>query len=507
MASDEPKIAPELIAYVLNPALSVKLVTAPGTRAWMEASNARFANRCLPLLIANQSGWLLLSDHSFRVTWSGATALEALTIEYLSGPQPYPAASHFGHGILTFSLPFLFRTSPGYNLLVRGPANLPKDGAAALEGVVETDWCPATFTVNWQLTRKHQPVLFEQGEPIAMLVPQRRGELESFRPALRTLQADHAVLSEYQEWSRARAQFLADLRVPGSQAVQQKWQKDYFQGVSARGASISEHQTKLALREFSPLSDTPAEGQPSSAPAQAAAHASEQPSAEQLLAKVIVVEQFLAPDACERLISVHRRFASLTTTSDNGFDLTLIQTQARPDFEFAASIIERIKSLIAEYPEPNLACERATLCAFTAGGLRSELHAGSVMIACPRHGSDAEHLVRVSCACEDVQVVANHSPWRLYSAQIWLNDDCQGGETVLGAGPHSYGRAYRKQLEPRCGSLLLTPSNEHYFRHSNSVTQGTSYLLQCWFTADAAHAGPAWRSVSGTLELPTERSE
>ena len=49
-------------------------------------------------------------------------------------------ASHFGDGILTWHLPILFRTPPGYNLLVRGPANYPKDAVSPLEGIVETDW-------------------------------------------------------------------------------------------------------------------------------------------------------------------------------------------------------------------------------------------------------------------------------------------------------------------------------------------------------------------------------
>jgi hypothetical protein len=39
------------------------------------------------------------------------------------------AISHFGSGILTWNVPYLFRTPPGYNLLVRGPANWPKDAA------------------------------------------------------------------------------------------------------------------------------------------------------------------------------------------------------------------------------------------------------------------------------------------------------------------------------------------------------------------------------------------
>jgi Family of unknown function (DUF6065) len=43
----------------------------------------------------------------------------------------------------------VFRTPPGCNLYVRGPANSPKDGIAALEGIIETDWSEATFTMNW----------------------------------------------------------------------------------------------------------------------------------------------------------------------------------------------------------------------------------------------------------------------------------------------------------------------------------------------------------------------
>ena len=45
-----------------------------------------------------------------------------------------PMSSHFGYGILTWTLPYLFRTPPDWNLLARGPSNLPKDGIQALEG-------------------------------------------------------------------------------------------------------------------------------------------------------------------------------------------------------------------------------------------------------------------------------------------------------------------------------------------------------------------------------------
>jgi hypothetical protein len=239
-----------LVAYVINPALKMPLVRAQGGRAWMDATDVRFANRCLPLLIANQSGWVVLSSHTLRVHWTGGRDLASVKVEYLSGRAPYPASSHFGEGILTFSLPYLFRTAPGYNLLVRGPANLPKDGAAPLEGVVETDWSAATFTVNWKLTRSNHLVHFEEGEPICMLVPQRRGELESFRPELRQLDEDPDMLARYQAWSQSRASFLVDLKAPQSVAAKAGWQKDYFQGAAGDGSPRCEHQTKLHLKDF-----------------------------------------------------------------------------------------------------------------------------------------------------------------------------------------------------------------------------------------------------------------
>ena len=46
--------------------------------------------------------------------------------------------SHFGEAVLTFSLPYLFRTPRGVNLWVKGPSNWIKDGIQPLEGIVET---------------------------------------------------------------------------------------------------------------------------------------------------------------------------------------------------------------------------------------------------------------------------------------------------------------------------------------------------------------------------------
>jgi hypothetical protein len=241
---------PKLIAYRIgwHP---MRLVVAPPSRDWMDATDDRFANRCLPLRIADQAGWFVLNSHALRVTWNGGNDLSDIEIEALDGEEEVPASSHFGSGILTWNLPFLFRTTPGYNLHVRGPANWPKDGAYPLEGIVETDWLEATFTMNWKLTRANLPVIFEAGEPICMIVPRRRGELEAFEPEIRDIEGEPSLAQAYEQWGESRVTFNRELEVPGSEAAKRGWQKEYVRGTTMGGVRVSQHQTKLKLKDFS----------------------------------------------------------------------------------------------------------------------------------------------------------------------------------------------------------------------------------------------------------------
>lgn len=240
---------PELVAYRVSPERGPRIEPAPRHREWIDRTTASFARRCLPLLIANQSGWVVESRHRVTAMWHGGEDPGSLRVSHHGGVRPHPAESHFGYGILTWTLPYLFRTPPGYNLLVRGPANWPKDGASPLEGVVETDWAVATFTVNWKLTRPGLPVTFEPGEPICMLVPQRRGEIEAFTPSLRDVDRE-SLRRQVEYWSRSRADFLASMREPGWQSGSRAWQKHYFQGKSPDGDVFADHQRKLAVRPF-----------------------------------------------------------------------------------------------------------------------------------------------------------------------------------------------------------------------------------------------------------------
>jgi hypothetical protein len=240
----------ELIAYRVTNWPNMPLVAAGRERQWMDDSQRRFAYRCLPLLIANQAGWWVLNSHPIRVVWTGGWDPTCVKIQSLDNSATVPASGHFGEGVLTFNMPYLFRTAPGYNLHVRGPANLPKDGIQALEGIVETDWTMATFTMNWKFTRTHTPIVFEKGEPICMLTPVQRGMLESLEPKVRDLRENPDLEQGFQTWSKARTGFIQASRLPHTPEFKEGWQKHYFRGVHLEGGVAPEHQSKLELKPF-----------------------------------------------------------------------------------------------------------------------------------------------------------------------------------------------------------------------------------------------------------------
>ncbi|MGD2133414.1 MAG: DUF6065 family protein [Maricaulaceae bacterium] len=234
------------------------LRAAPSKRDWMDATPDSYAYRCLPLTIANAHGWEVLNPVGFSAFWAGQTGKDAIAIT-LDDPEGAPIAahvraiSHFGSGVLTFELPFLLKTSPGWNLMVSGPINRPKDAIAPLTGVIETDWSPYTFTMNWLFTREKTHVRFEAGEPIAHLLPVRRGQLEKVETEVRLIHDDADRMAQNDLWRQSRSGFLKGLSEKDAAAVAEKWQKAYYRGERPDGApGVKDHAIKLRLSEFAP---------------------------------------------------------------------------------------------------------------------------------------------------------------------------------------------------------------------------------------------------------------
>jgi Family of unknown function (DUF6065)/Cupin-like domain len=241
----------DLICY-LHPGWAPMIRPAPATRAWMDATPEAFAYRCLPLNMANAHGWEILSPCGFEASWNGGQAQHDVTIRLDEGVDPVQGpVALFGQGVLTFHVQGIFRTPPGWNLWVSGPPNHPKDAISPLSGVIETDWSPYTFTMNWRFTRPDHWVRFEAGEPFCFLFPTPRAALEAFAPRLEQLGADPDLEQQFLQWSQSRSAFQEMLREAPPAAPSKKWQKNYYRGVGPDGRpGPAGHQSKLRLKGF-----------------------------------------------------------------------------------------------------------------------------------------------------------------------------------------------------------------------------------------------------------------
>lgn len=239
-----------LIAYPVGAVLP-EIKPASASRGWMDQTVQQFAYRCLPLNIANAYGWTMNNDVGFYATWNGETGKDCIAIQTDNG-EPHPLAlSHFGYGVLTFNTGYLFRTDPGYGLMVTGPINIQKDGALPLSGLVETDWSPYTFTMNWKFTRPGRPVRFDPGEPFCQFYPLQTDGLDDIQPEMRDLGTDSPdTYKRYREWSESRNAFNRDLKIEGTEANRMGWQREYFQGKHDPETRIKTHKTRVRPQPF-----------------------------------------------------------------------------------------------------------------------------------------------------------------------------------------------------------------------------------------------------------------
>ncbi|MDR6636138.1 hypothetical protein J2X72_004952 [Phyllobacterium sp. 1468] len=248
MKTDQVDHDTELTAYqVVANAPTIRPATT--RRSWMTGTYEHFAYLCLPVVAANVSGWELLCPVEFSASWDGGTGRDSLRID-MQSPNPWAPLSHFGHGILTFDTGYVFRTSPGHNLWVKGPINEAKDGLSPLEGLIETDWLPYTFTMNYRFTRPGHMVRFEKDEPFCLIHPMPSNYLNRVEPALRLLNQNEELDVQHHDWARARKSWNVERLVPGTPAASARWRRDYLRGQTATGEKAPRHEGALPLRPF-----------------------------------------------------------------------------------------------------------------------------------------------------------------------------------------------------------------------------------------------------------------
>jgi hypothetical protein len=237
----------EITAYKAKDYGEIKKGTT--TRSWMDFTDYKFAYGCLPLIIANEMGWDIICQTSFKAIWNGNNDKDSIVIQYLDNDNPnnQQAVSHFGHGVLTFMPGFLFQTEKDHNLYVKGVPNLIKDSIQALEGVVETDWLPFTFTLNWRFTRPNTWVEFVKGEPVGRIMPYPRNYIEEFSPAIKHIETNEELSEAYKIWSRERHEKNESLKKEG---VPYSVERKYFKGIHKDSKKVEFHQKKILLKDF-----------------------------------------------------------------------------------------------------------------------------------------------------------------------------------------------------------------------------------------------------------------
>lgn len=247
--SPEKNLDKEVIVYDLSPCLG-RVVPGERRRVWMDNTTDEYAYRCLPMNMANMTGWDVQAPCDITASWRGGDRWEDIEIVVSNEQFKGFVHSQFGYGVLTFSLGILMKTPEGVNLLVKGIPNEVRRGITALEGLCETDWSPATFTMNWQFTEPNYPVTFKKGDVVARMIPYPRNYIEQFTPKYQFIsQATPEYREAYMRWNRGRATFLSKLTSQHeNEAKSVGWQKQYMQGkIGEIGAR--EHQTKVKVKK------------------------------------------------------------------------------------------------------------------------------------------------------------------------------------------------------------------------------------------------------------------
>lgn len=216
-------------------------------RSAMGTLPTRAFRYCDAVTTASAFGWYLFPPLDFTVQWDGTDVLwtygDAAAWFPLTSAQFPGFADHFDEiappEIKGFSPPFLgalpepgviqiwtgyvATTRPGWSLLLRPPANLPRSHSYELfEGIVETDRWFGPLFINARLTRTDFPISFAREFPLLQAQPIHRSLCSEDVLGKFSLVEELAHLTP-DDWERYRATVvkpnLDPDRRPGAYAV------------------------------------------------------------------------------------------------------------------------------------------------------------------------------------------------------------------------------------------------------------------------------------------------
>ena len=182
--------------------------------------------------MANSTGWEILCPMAFTAEWNGGRNQADITFK---ADYPHPdfddfIKSHFSEGVITFHPGYLFRTPNRWSMWVCGPPNHIKDGIQPLTALVETDWLPFPFTMNWIFTRPGR-VRFEKKEPFCFITLMQDKPLEEFNVVQRSLEGNRgAPRTSMTPGPTAAASSTSACATATPKPCGEAWQRFYFRG-------------------------------------------------------------------------------------------------------------------------------------------------------------------------------------------------------------------------------------------------------------------------------------
>lgn len=175
-------------------------------RDWMGNTRKKFLYKCLPLKIANQYGWAVLSPTNFSIMYYGGDTPPDIDIDVDNPEFDENILSYLGEGVFTIHLDFVIKTPVGYSTYIRSVPNEIKYGVRGLDAIVETDWLPFTFTYNFR-TIESGTYTFKKDEPLFVFFPIERNTVENFSIEEDFIENDKEFFEDFTEYANSRIAF------------------------------------------------------------------------------------------------------------------------------------------------------------------------------------------------------------------------------------------------------------------------------------------------------------
>lgn len=197
-------------------------------RDWMDATYNKHAYQCLPLTVANVSGWELILEQEVVVQWDGGNTVPKVLKGEMYNNRAVTQPSIIG--IMSFTVGWAFNTEDGYSTWIGGSPNYFVDGAVPLTASIPSYWWPDEFNMNWKITKIGEPVIFPAGMPFMFFTIYPNELLQNVEFKIDNLWDKPNLIKERMSYNEAKSKKL--------QEHPWTWMKGIKTGLNEKGEKI-----------------------------------------------------------------------------------------------------------------------------------------------------------------------------------------------------------------------------------------------------------------------------